>query len=166
MRLKKGIFGWNAPQSRGPPSPTPGSCGQTNNFCLGIFFLLRIPLYGKIIDQLQNLKFVQLSLQNCRVFVQKFSLTAYLWQFLDRGRIHKLKSYFRFLHVLEASGLKFCKNQRGSFFDVLCWYVVRTTQNYRYFLSVAPLRVRDGSKEKGQRVCEEEKGWHIEMLSI
>ena len=50
--------------------------------------------------------FLELSLQNYWVFVQKVSLTAYLWPHLDRGRTHKLNSFYTFWRLLDRMDAK------------------------------------------------------------
>ena len=100
--------------------------------------------YGKIIDYFQNWKRFQSSLQNYRVFVQKVSLTAYLWQLLNRDRTQKLKSSFVLLHDLEASGSNGCKNINCPLMDIeiyslgLCKYsgkLIRTGGKIYYSLN-------------------------------
>ena len=55
------------------------------------------------------------------VFVQKVSLTAYLWQLLDWGRTHKLNSFLMLLHVLETSGSNGSKIKAVFFTSFFLW---------------------------------------------
>ena len=94
--------------------------------------------------------FFQLSLRNNWVFVQKVSLTANLWQLLDRGRTHKLKSvmciytFWRLLNRNESKNKRFFTKSCGPLLAPPPPHpervVVSATQNYHYFFSTSPLR--------------------------
>ena len=133
--------GWGVEREREKSPNPPGSCGQFTTFCWVIFFAEN-PLIRKNKWSVPKLNFFRKPFQNYWVFVQKDSLTAYLWQLRYWQNTINLKVSLCFYTFRGLLNRMETKSKSGSFLTISCDpalnrptnVVVSTNQNYHYFL--------------------------------